>query len=871
MTNDSFFEKVFHALTGNQPFPWQRELYRLLSTGQIPSSCNIPTGLGKTSVIPIWLIALAAAGTIVPRRLVYVVNRRTVVDQATDEAKNIRDGMPAELTEKLRKLCAEPTDIPLVISTLRGQYAGNNREWSADPSRPAIIVGTVDMIGSRLLFSGYGVGFKTKPLHAGFLGQDVLLVHDEAHLEPAFQKLLTEIKHEQIRSGDHRPFHVMELSATSRGGDVFGLTDEDRSISEVKKRIEAKKSIQFHENENRSDLPDRLAELALQHENANCAVLVFARAVETVEKVAEKLRKVNPGVETLTGTLRGKERDSLVEKPVFKRFRPKAASGDRTVYLVCTSAGEVGINISADHMVCELSTFESMAQRFGRVNRFGDRADTRIDVLYPTVWDENDKLTPYLQRTLDLLRKLDGDGSPEALRCKLDSFERERRAAFSPDPDIVETSDILFDAWALTSVREKILGRPPVDEFLHGRSEWEPPQTYVAWREDVGMIVGPLLDQYQPKDLLEDYPIKPHELLRDRSDRVFTRLASLAKKRPNTPVWLLDGDGTVEFGTIETPLTLEQVADKDERDRINGRTVLLPPELGGLRNGLLVGDSDGADDVADEWYEGTNETERRRLRIRSDDPTPESINGMRLMREIDTRPDDDERESTVEVEEPEDSEQSQKKGRYWRWYVRPRSADDDGSKTSLRPVTWDDHTDQVTKLASAIAAVLDLEPGLQKAIYAAARHHDDGKKRVIWQRGIGNPNPTDWHAKSGKGWKLTEFSPYRHEFGSLLDLELSPDFQGLDLDQKDLVRHIIAAHHGRGRPHFPPDEAFDNDHPQPEASRTAAEVPGRFARLQRKYGRWGLAYLESILRAADYAASAVPLHTDGSPSEADKS
>ena len=64
-----------------------------------------------------------------------------------------------------------------------------------DVTRAGIMVGTIDMIGSRLLFSGYGCSVRTRPLHAGLLGQDVLILHDEAHLEPAFQSLI-----EQVRS-----------------------------------------------------------------------------------------------------------------------------------------------------------------------------------------------------------------------------------------------------------------------------------------------------------------------------------------------------------------------------------------------------------------------------------------------------------------------------------------------------------------------------------------------------------------------------------------------------------------------------------------------------------------------------------------------
>jgi CRISPR-associated endonuclease/helicase Cas3 len=124
-------------------------LFQQFVAGVFPSSCNLPTGLGKTAVVAIWLIALAAAPDRTPRRLVYVVNRRTVVDQTTTEAEKLRHNAPV-------------SGVPAPgISTLRGQFA-DNREWSADPARTAVVVGTVDMIGSRLLFSGYGIGFKRR-------------------------------------------------------------------------------------------------------------------------------------------------------------------------------------------------------------------------------------------------------------------------------------------------------------------------------------------------------------------------------------------------------------------------------------------------------------------------------------------------------------------------------------------------------------------------------------------------------------------------------------------------------------------------------------------------------------------------------------
>jgi CRISPR-associated endonuclease/helicase Cas3 len=86
--------------------------------------------------------------------------------RASSDAESIRAALAKPETAELHAAIG-----PLPISTSRGQFI-DNREWLHDPSKPAIIVGTVDMIGSRLLFSGYGVSQKMRPMHAGLLGVD---------------------------------------------------------------------------------------------------------------------------------------------------------------------------------------------------------------------------------------------------------------------------------------------------------------------------------------------------------------------------------------------------------------------------------------------------------------------------------------------------------------------------------------------------------------------------------------------------------------------------------------------------------------------------------------------------------------------------
>ena len=646
------------------------------------------------------------------------------------------------------------------------------------------------------------------------------------------------------------------------------------------RRVKAPKSLGLRPVTDEKQVTAAMAEAALEFRDSGGAVLLYARTVKAVQDLRKEITEAKIGkdnIAILTGTIRGLERDGFVRRPVFQRFLhestrdPNIASTEGTTYLICTSAGEVGVDISADHLVCDLSTFESMAQRFGRVNRFGDRKDTRITVVHPESFGKKGSLAPIdesRERTLELLRQLEGDASPLALNNA--SRDREvRKAAFAPLPKMLPSSDILFDAWAMTSIREKLPGRPPVEPYLHGiRDEWEPPETQVAWRKEVGLIRGKLPDRYPPDDLLDDYPLKPHELLRDTSDRVFEYLKGLTEepKRKSgqsheesrqaagcvaenraSPVWVLRPNEPV------TPTTLERLTN-GRKESIFGATLLLPPGLGGLEEGMLGGSAlDMADedyDVADRWYENKEDKVHRRIRVWGGDSDFEGKSrGMRLVRRIDF---------------PSDSDDEDEPGRSWFWFVRPRSAEDPSSAGASEPIKWESHTRQVAENAHRIAKALHLPEDLVRAVELAAKYHDLGKRRELWQRGIGNPEPTDWHAKPGRRWRTNDARcRYRHEFGSILDIldEDAPyrdEFRTLSDEAQDLVLHIVAAGHGRARPHFPTEEAYDPDWGQDFAAEAAVEIPRRFARLQRKYGRWGLAYLESIVRAADWAASAEP-------------
>lgn len=886
------FENAFHALTGHAPLRWQSRLYRLLCEGNIPEVCDLPTGLGKTSVIPIWLIALAAQaanGNItLPRRLLYIVNRRTVVDQATDLVEgmkarineaDIEGNALANIRETLKSMSANGGS-PFALTTLRGGLA-DNEEWKEDPTQPAIIIGTIDMSGSKLLFSGYGDGRYKRAHHAGLIGQDTLVVHDEAHLTPAFSDLLHGVAREQERVKEMLPLRVLELSATARSssdGERFTLLPEDDQDALVPMRLDARKDVALHVVTEKAEVVEGIIDRTFAHEQGNHKVLVYVTSPEEAQKVVDglikKLGKTQAHrVALLTGTLRGYERDKLVaEHPVFRAMLGPDAV-EATVYLVSTSAGEVGIDLDANHMVTDLTTLDGLIQRLGRVNRRGGEGRVALVDVVATLPKEkkekeggekvdegkkaNNAYGVALAITLDLLKKWAQEtlnASPRTMRRLVEELNDDvRNKAFAPKGDTKPLTDILLDSWSMTSISGALPGRPEVAHYLHG-VEAALPETQVVWRAELDKLEQANLSDDQLGAWFRRCPPLVRERLRERSDRCkkkFNDLLEAHRKKDRAfdiAIVLLDERGNAQW------VKLSDTVGKFST-LLNYHTVILPISAGGLNDhgALDAKVLDKASDVGDQVAEQDSGARRERWLI------TDGTEGTSWTRVTDglrsnTAPNGlREKHHTTITASAEGAEDSVTKSLVL--LVGREASATDNPETASAEQTLTDHLKSIEQHATHIAQALQLDPSLTRCLVSAARWHDLGKARRGWQRYARNPDKAPPLAKSTKYGKPAELNGYRHEFGSLHDVAKEPHFMAMQKDEQELVLHLIAAHHGWGRPHFER-RAWDHEgHSTKANDDMATEVMQRFGRLQLKHGRWGLAWLESLLRCADIAAS----------------
>jgi len=399
VTDAEAFPGFFTAVTGHEPFEWQDTLTRLLLEGGLPAVIDVPTGFGKTSVVLSWAFALAHADPEVrpPRRLLMVVDRRLVVDASYDLALRLRSA----LTERATALVAgvadglqaltDPAAAPLAVARIRGGMTWES-VWLPRADQAAVVAATVDQVGSRLLFRGYGASARMRPVDAALVGTDAWLVLDEAHIAEPLLRTARSVAAYQALPPEAvvRPLRVTAMTATPPDAVANSFKADPavqrgsrrfvQSAAAAAARLDARKPVRLVEvtdlvtpsrklRQQIEQLGQVLGDLALGID----APLVGVMANTVVAARAAHARVTAAGVEAvlLIGRCREHERDVLWREYATRLLVGRARDEERLV-VVATQTLEVGADVDLEALVTECAPLSSLLQRFGRVDRVGN-------------------------------------------------------------------------------------------------------------------------------------------------------------------------------------------------------------------------------------------------------------------------------------------------------------------------------------------------------------------------------------------------------------------------------------------------------------------------------------------------------------------
>lgn len=512
------FEDFFAALhPGRRPFPWQKRLCAAVMHGAWPRALALPTASGKTSCIDIALYALAAGAPQAPRRILFVVDRRVIVDEAFSHARDIaerlrdaKDGILREVADGLRvRRGADPSgdNDPLACFQLRGGTYRDNA-WARTPSQPTVICSTVDQVGSRLLFRGYGVSDYLQPLHAGLVANDTLILLDEAHCSNPFRQTLESIAQYRAHFGSaapQTPFAYALLSATPAASEAsdsaaaFELHADDLSDRTLGRRLAARKLARLIELGERTATPafaDRLVDQAkLLAEGGAKRIGIIVNRVRSAQLVFERISSSVPASRRalFIGRMRPLDRDALM-----KQWREKLRSGssetlEEPVFVVATQCIEVGADLDFDGLVTECASLDALRQRFGRLYRLGEalgadpaeRPPGVVVVAKDGLKEDDPIYGGALRGTWEWLN----ENTDEQARIDFGiTAMKPRLENGAPAQTLVEATNApvmlpaYLDQWVQTSPRPEHEAEPSL--FLHG-TRTDSPDVQVCWRADL--------------------------------------------------------------------------------------------------------------------------------------------------------------------------------------------------------------------------------------------------------------------------------------------------------------------------------------------------------------------------------------------------
>ncbi|MCD0462128.1 type I-G CRISPR-associated helicase/endonuclease Cas3g [Roseiconus lacunae] len=436
------FTGFFQTVHGYPPYQWQIQLVRTVHERGWPDQLALPTGSGKTSVLDIALFSLALQAErehlqrTTATRIFFVVDRRIVVDAAARLAGQLASDIHLKHPEAVvRNVAARLQSLSMrdgravssgenIVAThvLRGGFYRTNA-WAVSATQPTIVTATVDQVGSRLLFRGYGISPAARSLQAGLIGNDSLIVIDESHISRPFAECarsVTEYQHrEQKRRlvSITRPLKVVELSATMApppkvSSDAleepptlppirqleqmrFDLKSERQinPTSPAVLRYEIAKPVTLSVAEKAKgkrwseglvkDLDKRVRDhLADQTDSIAVVVNRIRTAIDLFQQLRSGKQAVDADVELMIGRMRPYDRDRIAERLRLRlETSRKELSGERPIVVVATQCLEVGADLDFQRMISEAASLDALRQRFGRLNRSARQPDSCGEVV----------------------------------------------------------------------------------------------------------------------------------------------------------------------------------------------------------------------------------------------------------------------------------------------------------------------------------------------------------------------------------------------------------------------------------------------------------------------------------------------------------
>ncbi|HNY34992.1 MAG TPA: CRISPR-associated helicase Cas3', partial [Methanothrix soehngenii] len=477
---EQFFKKATwdkESQSGHSPYPFQ---IRLANCEKLPELIDIPTGLGKTdAVVLAWLWRRRFAGPdrrrATPRRLVYCLPMRTLVEQTAGKArmwlKNL--GLLWETPENDKPADtndwggwtggAEADKTRIAVTVLMGGEDKN--DWDLYPERDAIIIGTQDMLLSRALNRGYGMSRYRWPVHFGLLNNDCLWVMDEVQLMGVGVETSAQMQAFCRSFGTMSRVQYIWMSATVGGKQLETvdhpkpeggwtkhlLDDDEKKKPEVQKRFQAEKHLKKAElklskdNEKKSYAREMADLIISKHKKGSLTLAVVNRVDRAQEIFKELLTKGR--TENDAAVLHSRFRES------DRKARMQLLDEKQDRIIVATQVVEAGVDVSAHTLITELAPWPSLVQRFGRCNRRGEY-QTDAEIFWidtDTAKEEGNLVLPYKSEDLDIARNLiekipNSCASPEGLTEAAKSYvEPEAVRAVVRQKDFMDLFDTTPD------------------------------------------------------------------------------------------------------------------------------------------------------------------------------------------------------------------------------------------------------------------------------------------------------------------------------------------------------------------------------------------------------------------------------------------